>query len=235
MKYTSKEFNAWTGLIEVPPLLSVKNVFLRPGEESRKEILKNININLKKNGIVILKGPPGSGKSSLIKVLCGRCRPSSGRVLFKGNNIYKMKKSGQRKFNSRVAWAMEENNYINRLSLYDTLAEIIRLQDIPPKVAFDRIMHSLKLTGLIASRDIPVGKLSSSEKKLFKLASAIIREPELIMLDFNLCSGSFSGEVVRLIKRISSRGTGVVLTAKETAELKVPRRMCLRMKNGQIL
>lgn len=69
-------------------MLELQNVSLTVDDEQGKiEILKNINLNLEDNKIYVITGPNGSGKSSLAKLLMGIYRPSTGRIIFDGQDI----------------------------------------------------------------------------------------------------------------------------------------------------
>ncbi len=184
--------------------------------------------------MVLLRGPSGSGKTKLLQALSGRLMPSSGKVLFCGEDIYGLKGHSLRDFRARCGFAFEKDTFINSLSVSGNLSEIIRALGIPSKVAFDRIMHVLKLCSLINSRDILPENLSSGEKKLFKLALALVKEPEVFLLDFNLCMDSLSLEIARILKSISSRGGAIMVTAADYGRGSLPCDICLDIQNGEI-
>ncbi len=228
-----KESGALTEPPKVAELLKAQNIFLRSPGSRRTELLKNISLQVGDSELKVLQGPPAGGKTKLLQVLAARILPSSGKLFFKKKDLYEKKKRLKHYRQSRI-YLSKKPLYISSKSVYENLYYILRISRLPRGVAFDRIMHVLKITGLIPKRELYPGDLSSSEKLFFKLAAALLRDPELMFLDFNLSGETYSAEIIEILKRISSIGCAVLISAGENSNLNIPERMCLRVSDGEI-
>ena len=120
-------------------------------------------------------------------------------------------------------------------TVYGNLHEIIRLRKDFSQDPFDKIVKVLNLTGFISKRDVPLNALSSNEKKLFKLAAALIMDAEVFLLDFNLYLNSFSSDVIDILKNLSFKGPCIVVSASDKADFNMPGRTYINIKYGEII
>lgn len=149
--------------------------------------------------------------------------------------MYSLKPSRLKKIKRNIAFAPEEKCYMGNATVYENLYEIIRMRKDFSQDPFDKIVPVLNLTGLISKREVPLNALSSNEKKLFKLAFALIRDAEIFLLDFNLYMNSFSAGLIDILKSLSSEGRCVVVSASDKADLNLPGRMYANIKDGEII
>lgn len=143
-----------------PPLIELKQISVRIDE---RDIIKNIDFSLQKNEIITLIGPNGAGKSTLIKVILGITQPSSGQII--KNKKLKMAYVPQ-KFNPSHSLPLRVRDLLN-LEKCDatTKAEIIRD------------------TGIGKLKDAKVQQLSGGERQRALLARALLRQPDILVLD----------------------------------------------------
>ena len=88
---------------------------------SGAEILKGISFDVAENDFVAIIGPSGAGKSTLIRCINRLVEPSSGSIIFKGQNITNMSKSELRRVRRDIGMIFQEFNLINRMSVMDNL------------------------------------------------------------------------------------------------------------------
>jgi phosphonate transport system ATP-binding protein len=88
---------------------------------SSSEILKGISFDVAENDFVAIIGPSGAGKSTLIRCINRLVEPSSGSIIFKGQNITNMSKSELRRVRRDIGMIFQEFNLINRMSVMDNL------------------------------------------------------------------------------------------------------------------
>lgn len=127
-------------------------------------ILDNINLDIERGEIVTIVGPNGSGKTSLVRALIGAQRPTSGSV--EGPDAGKI-------------------GYVpQRLSIDPTLPMTVsRFMNIPHKVPSDMMQASLMRVGMAGKENMQVGALSGGQLQRVLLARAILRKPEILVLD----------------------------------------------------
>lgn len=158
--------------------LELKNVSLGFGPASnRTEVLKNINLSVKENEFVAVIGFSGSGKSSLMNLLSGLERPSSGEVLFKGKQV---KEPGP-------SLGMMFQNY--SLLPWMTVGENVKLaiRKVFPQMSKsevnDKVEHYVKMVKLGHAIDKKPHELSGGMRQRASLARTLSLDPEVLLLD----------------------------------------------------
>ena len=149
------------------PIVEVKNVSKYFG---KKKVLENVSFTVFKREILLIIGLSGTGKSTLLKLICNLEEPDSGEVILKTNNIG-MVFQGAALFDS--------------LNVFDNVAfpivnSKIKLQDYEIE---KRVLEKLKLVGLAGMEYYRVDELSGGMKKRVSFARAIIDNPEIILYD----------------------------------------------------
>ncbi len=218
----------------MPVIISVKKLYWCPSENISNGIIKNINMELKNNDFIVLRGSSGSGKSTCLKVLAGRLPASSGTLQYYDDNIEAISSNRLKKIKNKIGYISEDLVFIDNKNVYKNIEYLLKLKNTPRELLFDRIIHILKLTGLISKRDLYPGDLSLSEKKVLALAMAFSIEPDILLCDLNLTGYDDDREVFMLLKNATYRGAGVIVTAKESVEFKIGRVKYFDIINGEI-
>lgn len=138
-------------------------------------ILNNINLNLEEGHIYGIIGRNGSGKSILFKTICGFLTPTEGEVCINDINIYK-----EDTFPPSTRALIEKPTFINSLSGYDNLK---LLADITKEIGKDEILESLSLVNLTNEKDKKYGKYSLGMKQKLGIASVLMENPNIMILD----------------------------------------------------
>lgn len=161
-------------------MLELKNIGYTVKDESGKkqDILKGVNLTFDK-GISVITGPNGSGKSTLIKILMGFEKPTSGQILFGGEDITGMSVTDRAKKGFTIAFQQP----VRFKGI--TVKKLLELS-CGKKLDTDGMCECLSSVGLCARNyiDRPVdGTLSGGELKRIELASAIAKGGEVFLLD----------------------------------------------------
>lgn len=152
--------------------------------------LNKVNFFMDRGELRFLIGPNGAGKTTLLDVICGKTKPSEGRVVFKdGVNIcglseYKIARCGiSRKFQTPTIFenlTVFENMELalrNRGGAFSSLFRSVQDEDI------ERISSVLKTTELNEKKGHKAGSLSHGEKQWLEIGMTIMQEPELLLVD----------------------------------------------------
>ena len=175
-------------------LIQSQNISLRIG---KKELLSGISLNISKEEIVTVIGPNGAGKTTLLRLLLGLIPASSG-------SIYRKPKLGIGYLPQRAVF-----NPVLPLS-------VSRIMNLTGNYSKSQIETSLEETGVLALRDKPVFQLSGGEYQRVMLARAILRNPELLVLDEPVQGVDYMGEseLYNLIGDLrKSHGCGVLMVS----------------------
>lgn len=140
-----------------------------------REVLKGINLDIRKGSIFGLLGPSGAGKTTLIKILTGQIRYDSGTVRVFEKEPDCLSGKDKKKFGIM----MEDFGIYERFSCGDNLSVYADIYG----VSRDRIKHVLREVGLEDAYKKPASNLSKGMKARLQLARAFIHEPEIIFLD----------------------------------------------------
>ncbi|NBI06909.1 ATP-binding cassette domain-containing protein [Senegalia massiliensis] len=151
-----------------------------------KNILSDINYNFKKGKIYLLKGPNGSGKTMLLRLLCDLIHPTSG-------NIDKPKYS--------YGVIIENSNFVENETARSNLKF---LASIKKKINMKQIEYYLSKVNLIDYADVKVKKYSLGMKQRLAICQAIMEEPDVLLLDepFNALDDKNFMEIVKYIESI---------------------------------
>ena len=160
-------------------LLSVSGVDF--GYSKEQQILKNISFDIRKGEIVSLVGRNGAGKSTLASLICGFIRPGSGKIMFNGENLADL---SVKEIGERIGYVMQSpNQMISKPMIFDEVAMGLEVRGVPKDEIKERVYKILKICGLYPFRNWPVSALSFGQKKRVSIASILVMEPEMIILD----------------------------------------------------
>jgi len=152
------------------------------GRERRGETraLDVVSLSVPAGRVLVLLGPNGSGKTSILKLVSTMLLPDSGRVLVEGADTLR---EGHR-VRKHVGFAVaSERSFFPRLSARENLNFFAALDDVPRKLRGEKIDEVLAQTGLLEAADTLVMKFSSGMYQRLGIARALIKEPSILLLD----------------------------------------------------
>ena len=161
-------------------VIEVKDVTFKYSSRN-KYALKNVSFDIHKGEKVSIIGKNGAGKSTVAKLICGIIRPQSGEIKIKGKNYLNMSIS---QIGRLVGYVMQNpNQMLVKDMIKDEIALTLTLNNFEQSVIDERVEKVLKMTGLYSMRNWPVSVLSYGQKKRITIASILVLEPEVIILD----------------------------------------------------
>lgn len=152
--------------------LELKNVFKKFGDN---EVLKNINLELNDGKIYGFVGNNGSGKSVLLKLICGFYAPTSGEILLDGENYIK-----NNSFPKDTRALIEKPNFLPDLTGYENLQLLASIQN---RIGIKEIDDTLEKLNLMSERNKKYNKYSLGTKQKLGIAQVLMENPKLIILD----------------------------------------------------
>lgn len=148
--------------------------------ESRN-ILSDISFTINRGEMISLVGKNGAGKSTLAKVICGFEKHQQGSITFAGQPLDRQSIFERA---NRIGFVLQNpNQMISKHLIFDEVALGLRLRNVPEEEVEEKVYHALQVCGLYPFRNWPVSALSYGQKKRLTVASILILEPELIILD----------------------------------------------------
>jgi len=160
-------------------LLKIENVSF--SYDSKKQILKNINITVNEGEMLSIVGKNGAGKTTLSNLICGFYHPVEGRILYEGEDMASLsiKERGE-----RIGLVMQNpNQMISKPMIFDEVALGLVVRGVPQEEIKERVNETLKICGLYQMRNWPVSALSFGQKKRVTIASILVLNPKVMILD----------------------------------------------------
>jgi cobalt/nickel transport system ATP-binding protein len=164
-----------------PPLIQLQQVsFSYPG--SANSILDQVDVTMDYGQRIGLIGPNGSGKTTLLHLIMGLYLPTSGRLLFKGNQLNEQKDFTRLRRSVGMVFQDADDQLFSPTVLEDVAFGPLNLGASPAeaRAKSEKILADLDLSGLA---DRVTHQLSGGEKKLVSLATILSMEPEAMLLD----------------------------------------------------
>ncbi len=141
-------------------------------------VLKDVTFYIRNNEFITLLGPSGCGKSTTLRVLAGFERPSSGQVLFEGQNLLDIPPY-QRKVNT----VFQRYALFPHLNVSDNIAFGLNIMKLPRTEVSERVEQALKLVDLEGYGDRWIDQLSGGQMQRVAIARAIVLKPQVLLLD----------------------------------------------------
>lgn len=174
------------------------------------QALRNVTLAAEKGQILVLLGPNGSGKSTLLKVIAGLLSPDKGSVLLADVAVHEHLPEMRRRIGMAIS---NERSFYPRLTARENLEFFAILEDVSPALIGERIPLLLEEAGLSFAQDTLAMKFSTGMYQKLGLARALIKEPDLLLLDEPTRSLAPEGVAAfhQQLKALRGKGTTVLL------------------------
>ena len=179
--------------------------------------IRGISLTIEDGEFVFLVGPSGSGKSTIIKLLTGEVEPCAGRIMINGFSVSNISDRQIPLMRRTLGVIFQDFRLIEKKTVYDNLAFVMRAVGASPKQIRERIPYVLNLVGLEKKANSYPTELSGGEQQRVAIARALVNNPSTIVADEptgNL-DPNRSLEIMTLLERINALGTTVVVVTHE--------------------
>ena len=179
--------------------------------EGGHHALRNISVTIQKGEMLSIVGTNGAGKSTFSKVVCGFENPQSGTMTLNGTDLstYSIKERAD-----HIGYVMQNpNQMISKTKIFDEVALGLRNRGVGEDEIRTRVEDTLKICGLYPFRNWPVSALSYGQKKRVTIASILVLEPEMILLDEPTAGQDLKHytEIMEFLSQLNRQGVTVVL------------------------
>lgn len=222
-------------------MIDIKNLNKIYNENSSSPFhaLKNINLEVKKGELLILKGISGSGKSTLLSIIATLIKPSSGELIVNGEQVARLPDLHTSRFrNEHLGFIPQSFNLFESLSVEQN----VQIPMVPLKLSLEQTnmntQTALKLANIGHKSEQTIKTLSGGEKQRCAIARALVNNPEIILCDeptANLDKEN-SLKFVTIIKELQAMGKTIVVATHDSLfdELEFPFRLVC-MEDGMII
>ncbi len=199
--------------------------------------LKNINLDILSGEFVFLTGSSGAGKSTLMKLLYREESPTIGTVMIGNINVANLPDERVPDLRRHMGIVFQDYKLLQKQSVYDNVAYVIRTLGISSKEINARVMGALKVVGLADKIKSKPSELSGGEQQRVSIARAIVNGPPLLIADEptgNLDPKN-SLEVMHILEQINQKGITVLVSTHDHAMVNYFRKRVITLEDGQII
>lgn len=152
--------------------------------EAELHVLKGIDLTIEKGRIISIVGPSGAGKSTLLHLLGGLDVPTSGEVILKGMDLYKLDDEKRAKVrNEMLGFVFQFYHLLPEFTALENVVLPILIKGMPKKGASDYAKKLLEDVGLGERLNHKPSELSGGEHQRVAIARALVNEPEIVFCD----------------------------------------------------
>ena len=197
--------------------------------------LDNVSFSIEEGEFVAIVGASGSGKSTLLHLLGGVDRPTSGKVIVNGKDIYQLKDDELAKFRRREVGLVYQ--FYNLLPILNVKENITLPLDLDNKTVDKEGLNNLiKLLGLESRANHLPNELSGGQQQRVSIGRALIAHPSIVLADEptgNLDSKS-SDEIITLLKRCNTEYKQTIIMITHNMELAKVADRIIELEDGHI-
>ncbi len=195
------------------PILELDNISFSYNNE--KQILKNVSFKINKGDMAAIVGRNGAGKSTISKLVCGFYKPTSGRILFDGKDMvdYTIKERSE-----KIGFVMQNpNQMISKTMVYDEVAFGLKIRGLSDSEIKERVEETLRICGLYGYRNWPISALSFGQKKRVTIASILVLNPDMIILDEPTAGQDFKHytEIMEFLVDLNKKGVTILMVTHD--------------------
>ena len=219
-------------------LITIKGlnkVFSTPGGPI--QVLKDIDFSLNKGEMTALMGPSGAGKSTLLHILGTLDRPSSGEVLYSGENVFGLGNDELSEFRNRtIGFVFQFHHLMPEFNAMENAMMPALISGLSRKESRGKAEHLLEAVGLSERLLHKPGQLSGGEQQRVAVARSLMLDPEVVLADEptgNLDTQT-GEDLLALLLELNKTGTSfIIVTHNDNLAVQCGR--TVRMKDGEII
>lgn len=192
-------------------------------------VLRNVSCDFESGHIYGISGRNGSGKTMLLKTICGFIVPDSGKVLVNGEDIFK-----ERTFPENTRAMFDSFNYLKDLSGFENLQLLASIQK---KISNEDILTTLKEVNLYDEKDKKFGKYSLGMKQKLGIAQVFMENPDIMIFDepFNGLDEESATLIRSLLIKKKKEGKLIIIATHIKEDMENLCDCVIKLENGKIV
>lgn len=203
-------------------------------KDKPKKILSDLSISINEGEFVAIVGCSGAGKTTLMNILSGYNKPSSGKVYIEGLDLFKEEKY----FKGKIAYVPQQEILDQTLTLQKSLeySLALRVKGIDKKEGQKTIKRVLKILELTHVCNSLIKNLSGGEKKRASIATEMLSDPNIFLLDepTSGLDANIEKKIMHKLREIADTGKTIVITAHTVSNLHLCDKVIFMGKDGKI-
>ena len=206
-------------------------------DSSNTVALDGIDFSVEDGEFVFLVGSSGSGKSTIIKLITGEIRPTSGKIIVNDYDMAKIRRGKLPKMRRTLGVIFQDFRLIDNMTVYDNVAFAMRVVGARNRDIRKRVPYVLDLVGLDGRERRLPNELSGGEQQRVAIARALVNNPRMIFADEP--TGNLdpvrSLELMLLFEKINDMGTTVLVVTHEKELVNAFSKRVVAIDGGQVI
>ena len=217
-------------------LVEIQDVHYSVGGRS---IFSGLTLSIPRGRITAIMGPSGTGKTTLMRLITGQLKPTSGQILFDGINVSTLRRADLYKLRLRMGMLFQNGALLTDRNVFENVAFPLREHTKLPNTLIRHIvLTKLQAVGLRGAAGLTVPELSGGMARRVALARAMATDPELLIYDepFTGLDPISMGMIVRLVRQMNyALGITSVVVSHDVEELSILADMSYIMAGGKVV
>jgi len=183
-----------------------------------REVVKGVDILVKRGEIVGLLGPNGAGKTTTFYMVVGIISPNRGEIIFDNNNIAKLPIHERARFG--IGYLSQEPSVFRKLTVEENIMAILETLPLSRRERAGRLEGLLDELNIAHLAKNKAYTLSGGERRRLEITRALVTNPSFILLDepFSGIDPIVVNEAQEIIKELKEKGLGILLTDHNVRE-----------------
>ncbi|NMC02493.1 MAG: amino acid ABC transporter ATP-binding protein [Chloroflexi bacterium] len=181
------------------------------------QVLKGVSLEIREGEVLVVIGPSGTGKSTMLRCINLLTRPDKGRIWI-GNDEITAPHANVNKIRERVGMVFQDFNLFNHLNaLNNVTIALTKVKKMPKAAAEELARFELDRVGLSDKADLYPAQLSGGQKQRVAIARALAMEPEVMLFDepTSALDPELIGEVLEVMKKLAKEGMTMIVVTHE--------------------
>lgn len=220
--------------MDTKPILTIETLHKQFGQT---EVLKGISFSVKPKEVVVIVGPSGTGKSTLLQCINLLTRPTRGKIWLENLEITAPGGDSD-KVRRRIGMVFQEFNLFNHLTTLNNVAVgMIKVMGMSKNDALEKGRHELQRVGMTEHLDKYPAQLSGGQKQRVGIARALGMDPQIILFDepTSALDPELTGEVLEVMKNVANAGMTMLVVSHEMGFAKEVCDRVIFMENGYVM
>lgn len=199
--------------------------------------LENVNFEIEDGDFIFIIGTSGAGKTTMLKLLLGEYKPTSGEVVVEGHKVSSLSRKEVPFYRQKIGIVFQDFKLLPERTVRENVEVVLAVKDIPEDQWSVRVDKVLELVGLGDRAELFPAQLSGGETQRVSIARALVTNPKFIFADEP--TGNLDWEtadsIMELLVRINKEGKTIIVTSHHKSLVEKLKKRVVEMKNGKII
>lgn len=199
--------------------------------------LSNINLEIKEGEFASIVGRSGVGKTTLVKLLIGEEKPTSGKIEVLGWEVSRLRQEDISHYRRQIGVVFQDFKLLESKTAYENIAFALMVCDYLPKKIKEIVPRALALVGLGDKAKRFPKELSGGEKQRLAIARAFVHQPKILLADelTGELDALYAWEIAEILLKINKFGTTVLLSTHDRDIVNRLRKRVVTLEDGKII